>query len=162
VTPIFPALGFCKLDDPDAPVGSERMAYIYDDADFSYSAMWRLEYWPRLGMVIVGSDLRTWKVVRVVDCGVVGSIGERILRFLVRQSTHRFEHEFEEMEPISLDQLKSRTAASILADRNHWRDDEAIAGEDGPPRDEQEMLDELIAGVHSAQSLDDIIDVLYG
>jgi len=33
-----------------------------------------------------------------------------------------------------------------------WRDGEAIAGEASPPRDEQELLDELAAGVRAATS----------
>lgn len=56
---------------------------------------------------------------------------------------------------------RSSGCASITANPDRWRDDEAIAGEDGPPRDEQEMLDELQAGVRKAETLPQLINALY-
>jgi hypothetical protein len=41
------------------------------------------------------------------------------------------------------------------------RDDGALAGEDGPPRDEQEMLDELKTEVRRVQSVAEIIKALW-
>jgi hypothetical protein len=67
----------------------------------------------------------------------------------------------EPLEPITLDQLKDRMAASILSNPDDWRDDEAIAGEDGPPQDEQELLDARIAGVRAADSVEGIWEFLY-
>ena len=56
---------------------------------------------------------------------------------------------------------KTVTAASIQANPDDWRDDEAIAGEAGPPRDEQELLDELKASVRAAASLPQIINAIF-
>jgi len=53
------------------------------------------------------------------------------------------------------------SCASIEANPDDWRDDEAIAGEDGPPREEQEMLDELQEAVRTAQTLPQLINALY-
>jgi len=61
---------------------------------------------------------------------------------------------------MTLEQVKDRVAASIQANPDDWRDDEAIAGEAGPPREEQELLDELEASVRTAASLPQIINVL--
>jgi len=43
--------------------------------------------------------------------------------------------------------VKERAVASVRANPDDGRDDEAIAGEAGPPRDEEELLDELEAAV---------------
>ena len=62
---------------------------------------------------------------------------------------------------MTLEQVKDRVAASILANPDDWRDDEAIAGEAGPPREEQDLLDEMVAAVRAAASLPQIIDALH-
>jgi len=113
-------------------------------------------------MVLVGRDLRCWKVVGVVDLGVARPFAERVLRFVVGQSVHRIEQEIAEIESMTLEHLKARVASSIQANPDDWRDDEAIAGETGPPRDEQELLDELAAAVRAAPSVPRIINALYG
>jgi len=41
------------------------------------------------------------------------------------------------VEPLNLEEVKARTIASIKANPDDLRDDEAIAPESGPPRDEQ-------------------------
>lgn len=111
-------------------------------------------------MVLVGGDLRCWKVLDVVDLGVVGPFWGRVLRVLVRQSVHAIDQRVEEAGSASLEEVKARAIASIHANPDDWRDDEAIAGEAGPPRDEQEFLDELEAGVRAAASLPQIINAL--
>ncbi len=112
-------------------------------------------------MVVVGPDLQCWKVVGVIDQGVVGPFWERVFRFLVQQSVHRIDQQIEVIDPMTLNQVKDRVAASIQANPDDWRDDEAIAGEAGPPRGEQELLDELEASVRAAGSVPQIINVLF-
>ncbi|RAK63125.1 hypothetical protein [Phenylobacterium kunshanense] len=111
-------------------------------------------------MVLVGPDLRCWKVVSVVDQGVFRPFWERLFRWLVQQSVHRIDQQAEAIDPMTLDQVKDRVAASIQANPDDWRDDEAIAGEAGPPREEQELLDELVASVRAAASLPQIINAI--
>jgi hypothetical protein len=64
--------------------------------------------------------------------------------------------------PLSLDEIKERACAPIDANPDDWRDDEAIAGEAAPPRDEQDMLDELQASARAARSLLQLIHALFG
>ena len=162
MTPAFPALAFVRDVGRYAVPGGERQTWFIDAEDFATCTSWALKHGERLGMVVVGRDLRCCKVVGVVDLGVVGPVWERVLRFLVRQSLHRIDQEIVEIEPVTLEQVKARLAASIFANPDDWRDDEAIAGEAGPPRDEQELLDEIVAGVLAAASLMQIINTRHG
>lgn len=112
-------------------------------------------------MVLVGPDLQGWKIVNVIDQGVVGPFWGRLLRFLVQQGVHRVDQQVDSIGPMTLEQVKDRVAASIRANPDDWRDDEAIAGESGSPRDEQALLDDLEASVRAAASLPQIINVLF-
>lgn len=161
MSPTFPALAFCRDVGRYAEAGREKLEYFLDLEDFSTCTSWDLKHGSRWGMVLVGSDLQCWKVVEVIDQGVVGPIWERVFRFLVRQSVHRIDQQIEAIDPMTLNQVKDRVAASIQANPDDWRDDEAIAGEAGPPREEQELLDELEASVRAAGSVPQIINVLF-
>ena len=160
MSPTFPALAFCRDVGRYAEAGREKVDCFLDPEDFSTCTSWDLKHGQRLGMVVVGPDLKCWKVVSVIDHGVVGSFLGRLLRFLVKQSVHRIDQQVEAIGPMTLDQVKDRVAVSILANPDDWRDDEAIAGEVGPPREEQELLDELVASVRAAASLPQIIDAI--
>jgi hypothetical protein len=83
------------------------------------------------------------------------------MRSFLRCPIYRVSCELSEAGILPLDQLKERVCASIDADPERWWDDEAIAGEDGPPRDAQEMLDELQIEVRKARSVQEIISVLF-
>lgn len=161
MSPTFPALAFCRDVGRYSEAGRERLEWFLDPEDLSTCTSWELKHGERLGMVLVGPDLRCWKVFGVVDQGVVRPFWERLFRLLVRQSVHRIDQQIEEIEPMTLEQVKARVAASIQANPDDWRDDEAIAGEAGPPRDEQDLLNELEAVVRAAASLSQIIDALF-
>lgn len=161
MSPTFPALAFCRDVGRNSEVGRETVEYFLGPEDFSTCTSWELKHGKRLGMVVVGPDLQCWRIVGVIDQGVVGPFWGRLLRSLVRQSVHRIDQQIEAIEPITLEQLKDRVAVSIQANPDDWRDDEVIAGETAPPRNEQELLDELEAGVRAAGSLTQIINVLY-
>lgn len=160
--PKFPALAFRRDVGRHAIAGRERLTWFCDDEDFSTCTSWKLRQGERLGMVLVDRDLRCWKVLGVVDLGVIRPFWERVLRLLARQSLHRIDQEVAEIEPMSLEQVKARILASIQANPDDWRDDEMIAGESGPPRDEQDLLDELADAVRAAASMPQIINALYG
>ncbi|MCG9914975.1 MAG: hypothetical protein MH112_01265 [Phenylobacterium sp.] len=161
MSPTFPALALYRDVGRYAEAGREKVKYFIDPEDFSTCTSWQLKYGERLGMVLVGPDLRCWKIVGVIDQGVVGPFWERVFRFLVQQSVHRIDQQIEAIDPMTLDEVKDRVAASIQVNPDDWRDDEAIAGEAGPPREEQELLDELKASVRAAVSLPQIINVLF-
>ena len=80
---------------------------------------------------------------------------------LLQQSVHRISQEIVEERKLLFAELQERICASIAANPDSWRDDEAIAGEDGPPRDEQEMLDDLQAAVRKARTVTQVINALY-
>ena len=156
----FPALAFCCDVGPHSEAGREKVDYFVGPEDFSTCTSWDLKHGSRVGMVMVGPDLQCWKVVSVIDHGVVGPFWGRLLRFIVQQSVHRIDQQVEAIEPMTLEQVKDRVAASIQANPDDWRDDEAIAGEAGPSREEQDLLDELEASVRAAASLPQIINVI--
>jgi hypothetical protein len=161
VSPTFPALAFCRDVGRYAEAERESVHFFLGPEDFSTCTSWSLKHGERLGMVVVGPNLQCWKVVGVIDQGVVGPFWERVFRFLVQQSVHRIDQQIEAIDPMTLNQVQDRVAASIQANPDDWRDDEAIAGEAGPPREEQELLDEIEASVRAAGSIPQIINALF-
>ena len=161
MSPAFPALAFCRDVGRSAQPGRERLTYFLDLEDFSTCTSWTLKHGEREGMTVVARDLRCWRVVSVTDLGVVRPFWERIFRFLLQQSVHRIDQQLTELEPTTLDQVKARAATAILKNTDDWRDDEAIAGEAEPPRDEQELLHEIIAKIHAATSVPQLINAIY-
>lgn len=133
MSPTFPALAFRRDVGRHAQAGRERLTWFLDAEDFSTCTSWELKHGERLGMMLVGPDLRCWEIVRVVDLGVSGPRWERLLRFPVRQSVHQIDQEVAELASMSLEELKARTVASIQTNPDDWRDDEGIAGETAPP-----------------------------
>ena len=149
----FPAIGFAS-------------GRIFGDLNVFYGARdFALEspnsVASRLGMLIVDSAGRCWKISRVLDLGIPGSFLGRMMRWLVGYRYHRLEQDLVEAPSISLDEVKARICESVQTYPDDWRDDEAVAGEDGSPRDEQEMLDELKARVRAAQTLAQVINALW-
>lgn len=159
--PSFPALGFYPDVGPAAVAGREKFSLLWSGEDFSSCDSWDLKYGKRLGMLVVDRHCRAWRVASVVDLGIIGSFWERVLRFVLQQSMHALSQELVVVEAFSLEQIKKRVCASIQGNPDDWRDDELIAGEAGPPRDEQELLDEMCAAVRGAGSLIQLINALY-
>ena len=85
----------------------------------------------------------------------------RVVRVLLRCSVYRVSCGPTEAAALSLHKLKDRVCSAIDGNPEQWWDDEALAGEDGPPRDEQEMLDELKTEVRRAQSVAEVIKALW-
>jgi hypothetical protein len=158
----FPALAFAPIGGVGERPACERLTWFVDANDFATSTSWELEHWPRQGMVLVDAQGRSWKIARVIKGPVVGPLWGRPLRTLTRQNVHRLEQDLIEAEPLSLEDVKMRVYDAIQTNPDDWRDDEAIAGEAGPPREEQELLDELKSPVRKAHSVPQIINALYG
>lgn len=157
----FPVLGFGRDVGHAAIRGRERLVWFVDMEDFSTSTSWELKVGARQDMLLADSAGRSWRIIHVEDLGLTCPFWERAFRFLLQQGVHRISQELVEEDALSLHDLKERVCASIAANPDEWRDDEAIAGEDGPPRDELTMLDELQAAVHGAQTLPQVINALY-
>lgn len=160
--PPFPLLVFVPPRDSDAEF------YGWGVEDFSKGDMRtmrpvELYHYPWRGLILNSNDGRRWEIKSVRDGGVVGN-WPRFIKGLVSRLPFFKRHaivEAVELEPHSLDQIKDRTVEIIRANPDDWRDGEAIAGEDGEPREEQEMLEELIAAVRAAPSVSGIIEVMY-
>lgn len=161
-TPLaFPVLAFGSDVGRHSVPGRERLDYFLGEEGFSTCTSWDLKYGARQGMVLADCAGRCWRIVRVEDLGVTRGPCERVLRFLLQQSVHRISQEIVEEAALSLHDLKERVCASIEADRDRWRGDEAVVGEDGELRGDQEILDELMAAVRRAETLPQVINALY-
>jgi len=161
-TPLrFPVLAFGRDVGRNAFLGRERLDYFLDEEDFSTCTAWDLKHGARQGMLLADSAGRCWRVVHVGDLGVTRGWWERILRLLLQQSVHRISQEIVEEFALSLQDLRERVCASIAADADRWRGDDAIVDEAGEVRDDQEILDELKAAVRKAESVPQMINALY-
>lgn len=143
----------------DSRPGHESWQWFADAEDFATCESWRLDI--RLGMLVADSGGRCWSVSAVRDLGVTGSLLVRVLRFLVRQSLHRLDYDLVALPDTNFDAVKSRFCAAIQSNPDYWRDDEAIAGEDGPPREEQDLLNEMKAAVSRSNSVPELIGNLW-
>jgi hypothetical protein len=158
---VFPALAFGPDVGRRSVAGRQRLDYFLGQDDFSTCTSWELKHGAREGMLLADSAGRYWRVVRVEDLGVTRGPWERVLRFLLQQSAHRISQEIVEEAALSLQDLRERVCASIEADRDRWRGDEAVVGEDGELRGDQEILDELQARVRKADTVPQVINALY-
>ena len=158
MSPTFPAFGFRQDVGRYATPGLEKFDQFDIAEDFAVCSQWDLKYGSRNGMVLVDANLRCWRVVRVRRLGIRPPLWSYLLRLLFQQALYQVDVELEPLEPITLDQLKDRMTASILSNPDDFRDDEAIAGEAGPPQDEQELLDAIVAGIRAADSVEGIAD----
>lgn len=161
-TPLtFPVLALGPDVGRFATPGRKCLDYFLNEDDFSTCTSWDLKFGSREGMLLADSAGRYWRIERVQDLGVTRGFWERALRLLLQQSIHRISQEIIEERILPFAELQDRVCASIAANPDRWRDDEAIAGEDGPPRDEHKMLDELQAAVRKAKTVTQLINALY-
>lgn len=155
----FPVLTFSLDPGRDGIPEREFLDYFVGPDDFSTCESWKLKF--RNGMTVADSAGRCWAVIHVQTLGRKGRFWMRIVRILLRCSLYRVSCGLSEVAPLSLHSLKDRVCSAVDGNPEQWRDDEALAGEDGPPRDEQEMLDELKAAVRRARSVAEIIIALW-
>lgn len=155
----FPVLTFSPDPGPDGVLGPEFLDYFVSPEHFSTCEAWKRDY--RDGMMIADSSGRCWMIVDVRILGRIGPLWMRVVRVLLRCSLYRVACGLSEAPPLSFQQLKDRVCSAIDGNPEQWWDDEALAGEDGPPRDEQEMRDELKSEVRRAQSVAEIIKALW-
>jgi hypothetical protein len=110
-----------------------------------------------VGRVLVDADGRSWRVLDLTDRGIDARGPWRWFWAWVF-GKHRVEYEISAELGLPFKDIKDNMCAAIRAKPDSWRCDEAIAGEDGEePRDEQEMLEELIAKIRGARDPLEII-----
>jgi hypothetical protein len=139
----------------------EQVEWFLDEDDFSTCTSWDLKHRAREGMLLVDSAGRAWRVVRVEPRDRVGSSWMRALRFLLQQNVYRVSQQLIEDTPLRLPEIQKRVCTSIAANPDRWRDDELIAGEDGPLVDEQRLLDQMQDDVRKTKTLAQLINVLW-
>jgi hypothetical protein len=104
-----------------------------------------------VGRVVMDVAGRSWRILEVHDLGLKGSgLWARFWSAVL--GNHRVRYDLSEELHLPFEEIKESICTAIRAKPDSWRDDEAIAGEDGPPREEEEMLDELIGKVRTAKS----------
>lgn len=150
----YPLIGIA-----DSQPGREAWEWFWDAEDFSTCESWRLA--DRRGMLIADGEGRCWRISSVRDLGVTGRFWSRVLRFMVRQSLHRLDQTLDSVPAMTFDDVKARLCAAIDNNPDYWGNDEAIAGEDGPPRDERDLLDERKAEVMRSNSVPELISNLW-
>lgn len=153
----WPAIGFQVHEGPRF----EQIASYPDGRAFGTSRAYALAEERRLGMTLVDSAGGSWRVDAVRKLGLAGPWWELLLGVLfVGQYAWRVEHELTKLGPMTLDEVKRRVNAAIDASPEHWIDEEAAAGEAGPPVDEKVQLETLKARVGAAADLAAIIEAL--
>jgi hypothetical protein len=91
----------------------------------------------QLGMRIVDSDWRCWKVTSVRELGRDRAMLPWLLARLVSAPGYRIEQELEPMAPLSLEQMRGQVSASL---REHADD---YGGYDGDEADFRRLLAEI-------------------
>lgn len=155
----LPGLAYPLVGLADSLPGRETWDWFWGVEDFSICEAWRLKARPE--MLIVDSEGRCWRISSVRDLGAAGNFRTRVLRFLVRQSLHRLDQVLVPLPLMTFGDFQRRLCAAIQNNPDYWRDDEAIAGEDAQPREEQDLLDELKAQVMCAGGVPDLVSRLW-
>ncbi len=156
----WPVLGFQRYVSRYPRPGIEEVVGFHGEDAFSRCDSWSLRYRARHGMVLVDSSGQSWSVRDIRKLGITGPWWGIILGFLFRQLEYRVEYDLVEEGPMPLELVKARVLSAIDAAPDLWWDDEAIAGEDGPPKDEREMIQDLKGRVQRAQNLVELMDGL--
>jgi hypothetical protein len=152
----LPAIGFQVSEGPEF----EHLTSYANVRAFNTSQADALGDDRRLGMTLVDSAGQSWRVDAVRRLGPAGPRWLFLLAAVLGQHSYRVEHDLSETGLMTLDDVKRRVIAAIEASPELWRDDEAIAGESGPPVDERTQIEALSSSVRHAVDLAAIIDVL--
>jgi len=151
----FPVLALVR----DPGDNSEVIACIRDADGISDALRWELKRKPLLGALLVEVAGRCWRVRDMIILSL-GATGWRRALNLIARYVYRVRYEVDEEAPLPFETIKERVQASIVANWGYWRDDELVAGEDGPPRDEQEMLEDLLERVGRTSDVRALIETL--
>jgi hypothetical protein len=110
-----------------------------------------------IGMEMIDAAGQCWEVVGMNNVGVDGNLFERLFWGLFGGNSYWVEYDVIDKGRLSFDAIQDRVCAIIDANREYWRPEELLAGEEGPPPDEEDVYEALKAGVRRATTLDDLI-----
>lgn len=158
----FPVLTFNSYLGPKGEPGRGRLHH-FESAESLFTCRSRdLKYNVRYGMLLADSAQRCWTISAVFDLGVEGPFWSRVLRFLVRQSIHSVSYQMEEVQPLTLEDLKTRVCSAIDADPSYWWEDLPDEDLDDLWGWTNQQLDALKARVKSSSTVAEIIEALFG
>ena len=118
----WPVLGF-GLDVGD---WSDNLVCFRNADQFRICGRHSYEDGRRVGMVLFDASGRSWEITSVRKLGTAGSMGKRILGWLLRSTAFNIEADITETRSVTFDELKSRVIGTIDANPSDWRDDEAL------------------------------------
>lgn len=157
----FPALAFWNPRDQRSAAALERFRAFITSTDLQTASQRELSSDERSGMVLVDSSGRAWTIVRAWSIAHRTPIWRRALLtvFNGRGSIrHVVRHEFENREPATFSDVQDRVCRAIDSDPDSWRDDEVLAGEDGPPLRLEDVLDALKSRVRRTTTIQEILE----
>lgn len=154
----FPILALVPDYGGWAREGLEMVEHFMTEKDFTDVSTFDLKKRPHTAMLLVDIAGRCWRVLRVTKIGIPGTGWYRLVNIISRDQ-HLVRYEVEEIPTVPFEEVRRRVCQSILSHPDSYRDDEAIAGEDAPPRNEQEMLDEVADAARAASNMLELIDV---
>jgi hypothetical protein len=153
----YPAIAFVPSLEKGAEPGHESVESHHREIPYIWGPLFRQGQF--LNSVLVDSKGQCWRIVEIVDLGLTNPI-RKLVPFLRRYGMHRVRVEVVEEPAIPFEQLIDRVCAAMRANPDDWRDDEAIAGENGPPQGEAEMMERRIGKVRRAKTIKRLITIL--
>ena len=138
----WPAIGFQRKLEVSTYANAEQFSVAHE----KYIYM-------REGMVLVDSALRQWKVDRVTKLSQTGSLWYRILCSFYRLVPYRLAQRVTYLGEITLDEVKRLIIERIDGDPEAWWNDEVMAGEDGPPIEEEVYLETVRERIRHAKDM---------
>lgn len=155
----IPALAF--YDGYGRRAGIEMMQTFWSEHEFRHMQKSDLRCRTRIGMLLVDSAGKAWKVVDVTPLRLTRQRWWwMLIEFLLRDQSYEVEHLLEPLPPMPLQAVKDRVCVDIAANPDDFRDDELIAGEAGEPIEEEVLLQALYAHVQAATSFKGVMDAL--
>lgn len=158
VAPQFPVLVLIPDYGALAQPGLEEVEWSIDEDDFTQVSGWDLKHKPFTSMSIIDVEGHCWRVTGFTKVGIAGQGLMKLFRFIARACI-RLRYDYETVSPISFEEVRRRACESIRTHAWVYRDDETSAGETEEPREEQEMLDELIGKARAATDMRSLIGV---
>jgi hypothetical protein len=155
----WPAIGFRRSEFDGVPVGTEVIEY-YPGADgFSLINERVLRNGAMVGMIVADSAGRGWRIEAIRNPTRVPRPWWR--RFVTGNDVvYRVELDLAEIGPMPLDEVKARVCRCVDVFPNPYWDDEAMAGEAGPPISEEDWNAAIKARVMQAKDLLEVIKPL--
>jgi hypothetical protein len=159
----FPVIGFWLSEETHGHRHNERFRLFSSSPDLHHARLRELRRSERANMLLVDNACRVWAVSKVWSVGPRTQILMRALLTVFRQSDdieHAVDYELEDRGLSPFTEVQDRVCQSIDRNPGDWVDDEAMAGEAGPPVKLADILEAVKAAVKQATNLKELSDGL--